>query len=164
MSSQRVDRVTDPESGVEAALVVVRGDDGAGAAVEVELLNPRDHDIVLRVNSETSAFIALTVTDQHGALLSTPARKFDSSEQQRYTIVTIAPGAASRWRVPLSAQLPLDAIPPHRLHGRLVVTATLLFARSTHGDQPSDDEFRTSVVTLYDMDVLFTRESLREAD
>ena len=163
MSSDRVYRARDPESGLECRMTVSRGDGGGASAVVVELRNPsNDHDIVLKVNTELSAFIMLTATDHRGTVLSTPARKFDSSEVQRFVFVRIARASSHRWRVPIVAQLPASKIPEEGMKGRLVVNVALLFSTVSGEEQPADGDFRSSLVTLYDMDVLFTRAALSE--
>jgi hypothetical protein len=158
-----VTTVTDPQSNLIATLDVIRGGDGGASAVLVELRNPpQDHDVVLRVNTERSAFIMLTATDRQGTVLSTPARKFDSSEHQRSDTVRIAGGSAHKWRVPIAAQLPTDEIPKEGVAGRLVVNIALLFAKVSGDQQPADADFETSMLTLYDMDVVFTLTALEE--
>ena len=159
----RVTTVTDPQSNLIAALRLIRGSDGGASAVAVELRNPsRDHDVVLKVNTETSAFIMLTATDRQGTVLSTPARKFDSSEPQRFDTVRIARGSSHEWRVPIAAQLPAKEIPKEGVPGRLVVNVALRFAKVSGGQQPGDTDFETSLLTLYDMDLVFTQAALVE--
>jgi len=118
--------------------------------------------VVLTVNTEMSAFIMLTVTDEQGTILSKPARKFASSEAQQFDMVRIGRGSSHRWRVPIDAQLEESAIPEQGMRGRLVVNVALQFSRVSGDEQPADDDFNISVLTLYDMDVLFTRAALRE--
>lgn len=164
MSEDRVYRATDSESNLEGSLTVLRGSDGGASAVEVELSNSSgDRDVVLRVNTEMSAFIMLSVNDEQGQLLSKPARKFNSSEAQRFDIVRIRRGASHRWRVPVAAQLDASAIPASGLKGRLVVNVALLFSRlSGEDEKAADDDFKISVLTLYDLDIFFTQASLSE--
>jgi hypothetical protein len=163
MSADRLYQVTDPESNLECSLTVLRGDDGGVSAVVVELRNPSDdYDVVLRVSTEMSAFIMLTVTDEQGTVLSRPARKFESSEAQQFDIVRIGRGSSHRWWVPIAAQLDASAIPEQGMKGRLVVNVALLFSKVSGDEQPADDDFEISVLTLYDMDVLFTRAALSE--
>jgi len=163
MFPDRVDRVTDPASDLACGLTLLRGSDGGVAAVVVELRNlSEDHDVVLKVNTELSAVIMLTATDQEGTVLSTPARKFDSSEDQRFVTVRIARAASHRWRVPLAAQVPASAIAEEGMKGRLVVNVALLLSRVRGDEQPDDAEFKSALLTLYDMDVRFTRAALRE--
>jgi hypothetical protein len=163
MCADHVQRSTDAQSKLEASLSVVRGSDGGASAVLVDLTNTSpDDDVVLKVNSVSSAFIMLTVADEHGTVLSQPARAFDSSEVQRFETVRIARGSAHQWRVPIVEQMQPSALPPGELKGRLVVNILLLFRKVTDNQPASDDEFESSIVTLYDMDVLFTRAALRE--
>jgi hypothetical protein len=163
MSADRVYRVTESESNLECNLAVLRGSDGGASAVVVELRNlSDDHDVVLKVNTEISAFIMLTVTDQHGTLLSTPARKFNSSEIQQFDIVRIARASSHRWRVPTAAQIHASEIPEQGIKGRLVVNVALLFSRVSGDEQPADADFKISVLTLYDMELLFTQAALSE--
>jgi hypothetical protein len=165
MSSDRVYLVTDPESGLQCSLTVFRGGDGGASAVVVELRNPSDgHDVVLKVNTETSVFIMLTVTDQQGTVLSTPSKMFSSSEAQRFVFVRIARASSHRWRVPIAAQLPASKIPEEGMKGRLVVNIALLFSRVSGDEQPAEADFSSSLVTLYDMDVLFTQAALSEGE
>jgi hypothetical protein len=129
--------------------------------VELRLLSG-DHDVVLKVNTETSAVIMLTATDQAGTVLSTPARRFDTSERQQFVTVRIGRASPHRWRVPLAAQVPTRSIPEEGLAGRLVVNVALRFS-AVRTDQPPDDtDFESSLLTLYDMDVRFTRAALQE--
>lgn len=163
MSADRVYRVTDSESNLEGNLTVLRGSDGGISAVVVELRNlSDDHDVVLKVNTEMSAFIMLTVTDEQGTVLSRPARRFNSSEAPRFDIVRIARASSHRWRVPISAQLDASAIPEQGMKGRLVVNVALLFSKVSGDEQPADAGFKISVLTLYDMDILFTQAALSE--
>jgi hypothetical protein len=163
MSADRVNRVADPESNLEGSLTVLRGSDGGAAAVVVELRNPSDdHDVDLKVNTEMSAFIMRTVTDQQGTVLSKPARKFNSSEAQQFDIVRIARASSHRWRMPIAAQLDASAIPEQGMRGRLVVNVALLFSKVSGDEQPADAGFNISVLTLYDMDILFTQAALSE--
>jgi hypothetical protein len=151
---ESVNRVTDPESHLEAGLTVLHGKDGGAAAVIVELFNrSSDHDVILKVNTEMSAFIMLTVNDPKGALLSKPARKFNSSEVQRFDSVRIAPASSHRWRVPIAAQLDASAIPEQGMKGRLTVNIALFFGADGPG---------TSLLTLYDTNLAFTRASLSQ--
>lgn len=163
MSTERVYRVTDPQSNLECSLTILRGsDDGASAGV-VELRNPSDdHDVVLKVNTEMSAFIMLTVTDEQGTVLSKPAKKFNPSETQQFDIVRIGRGSSHRWRAPIAAQLVASAISEQGLKGRLVVNVALLFSKVSGDEQPADADFKISVLTLYDMDILFTQAALSE--
>ena len=163
MFPDRVDRVTDPASNLEGGLTLLRGSDGGVSAVVVELRNlSEEHDVVLKVNTEMSAVIMLTATDHEGTVLSTPARKFDSSEDQHFLTVRIAPASWHRWRVPMAAQVPASEIPAEGMKGRLAVNVALLFSKVRGDEQPDDADFRSSLLTLYDMDVLFTRAALRE--
>lgn len=155
--------VTDPGSNLVGTLQVLRGSDGGASAVVVELRNPSGYqDVVLKVNTETSAFIMLTATDRQGTVLSTLSRKFDSSEAQRFDTVRIAPGAAHEWRVPIVAQLPAGDVPKEGMPGRLVVNVALRFSKAKGDEPPADTSFDTSLMTLYDMDVVFTRAALHE--
>src|SRR5881392_4102866 len=127
-------RVTDPDSGLEARLTVLRDGGGGAQAVLVELHNPSDRDgVVLKVNTEMSAFIMLTVSDEQGNVLSKPARKFSSSERQRFVTVRLGPASSRDWRVPIAAQLDASALPQQGLKGRLVVNVALLFSRVSDG-------------------------------
>jgi hypothetical protein len=163
MFPDRAIRVADPESHLECAMTVLRGSDGGAAAVVVELRNLSDErDVVLKVNAELSAFIILTVTDQQGAVLSTPARLFNSSEAQQFATVRIARSSSHRWRAPIVAQVPAGGLPEQGIRGRLVVNVALLFVEPSGDEQPVDADFRRSLLTLYDMDVRFTRAALSE--
>ena len=163
MSADRVYHVTDSKSNLEGSLTVLRGSDGGVSAVVVDLRNRSDHDeVVLKVNTEMSAFIMLTVTDDRGTVLSKPAKKFDHSEIQKFDIVRIQRGSSHRWRVPLAAQLEVSAIPEQGLKGRLVVNVALLFSEVIGDKQPADADFKISVLTLYDMGILLTQAALSE--
>ena len=62
----RMHRSTEPTSGLEGRLQLVLGPDGGVREVVVELHNPSpDHDVLIRVNAETSAFIMLAVSARH---------------------------------------------------------------------------------------------------
>jgi len=162
MSSERAYRVIDPQSKLECSLTVLRGDDDGASAVVVELRNSsEDYDVVLRVNTQTSTFIMLTVTDEQGSVLSKPARMFSSSDVQRFDLVRIARASSHRWRAPIAAQLDASTIPEPGMKGRLVVNVALLFGMVSGGKQPGDADFKSSVLTLYDMNVVFTRAALR---
>lgn len=163
MPPDRVCVAADPRSGLEGTLTILRGGDGGASAVDVELRNPADgHEVALQVNNETSAFIMLTVTDQQGTVLSEPARRFDSSETQRFSAVRMERGSSRRWRVPIAAQLRPSAVPEQGMTGRLVVNVALAFNRVRGSEQPADVGPELSVLTLYHMEVLFTRAALRE--
>ena len=151
----------DPES-LEGSLEILTGADGGTAAVAIELRNRSSVDLLLKVNTEMSAVIVITAADTEGRVLSKGGKKFDSSEAQRFTAVRIPPSSSHRWRVPLSTQLPLDAIPDAGVRGRLVVNVALLFRKASSGHQPTDDDYTTSIMTLSATDVLFTRAALRE--
>ena len=158
MFPERVYRVTDPKSNLEFSLTVLQGGDGGSSEVMVELRNPSDdYNVVLKVNTEMSAFIMLTVTDDQGTVLSKPARKFNSSETQQFDIVWIGRASSHRWRVPIAAQLNASEIPEQGMTGRLVVNVALLFNKVSGDEQPADADFEISVLTLYDMDILFTQ-------
>ncbi len=162
MFPERIYRVTDPSSGLEAGLGVVHAGDGGAFAVALELRNPSaGRDVVLKVNAELSAFVMLTVTDPQGNVLSNPPRKFDSSEQQHFDLVRIA-REPRRWRIPVAAQVQPSAIPPQGLNGRLVLNVALLFSQVAPGAPPGET-FESSILTLYDMDVPFTRAALTAA-
>lgn len=161
MCEDRVHRITDAPSNLEAEWTIVRGSDGGASAVVVELTNvSADHDVVLRVNTALSAFIMLTVTDAQGTVLSKPARTFDSSEVQQFETVRIARMSTHQWRVPLVDQIEPGALPSAELQGRLVVNILLLFRKVKHNVHAAEDHFESSIVTLYDMDVKFTRAAL----
>jgi hypothetical protein len=161
MSPDRVYRVTDPKSNLECSLNILRGGDGGASAVVVELRNPSDdHDMVLKVNTET--FIMLTVTDEQGTVLSKPARMVNSSEAQRFDTMRIARASSHRWCVPIAAQLDASEIPEQGMNGRLVVNVALLFSKVSGDEQSADADFKNSVLTLYDMDILFTQAALSE--
>ena len=160
---ERATRVSDPASGLEASLTVIPGSDGGASAIDVALRNRSDeHDVVLKVNSELSAFIMLTVTDDEGTVLSKPARRFDTSEVQQFAPTRIGRGSSQAWHVPIRAQLDASAIPEGARQGRLVVNVALLFNRVSGDEQAADSAFESSLLTLYDMDVLFTRAALTE--
>jgi hypothetical protein len=156
-------RATDAQSNIEARLSVVRGTDGGAASVVVDLSNQADDDVVLKVNTALSAFIMLTVADEQGTILSKPARQFTSEEIQQFDFLRIPPGASHQWRVPIANQMDIDAIPDAELNGRLVVNVVVLFSRTTKVESAEDD-FQTSILTLYDTNVLFTRASLSEGN
>jgi len=163
MSADRVYRVTDSESNLEGSLTVLREGDGGASAAVVELRNPsHDYSVVLKVNTEMSSFIMLTVTDEQGTVLSKPARKFNSSEAQQFDIVRIGRASSHRWRVPIAAQLDASELPEQGMKGRLVVNVAPLFSKVSGDTQPADADFKISVLALYDMDILFTRAALRE--
>lgn len=156
-------RVTDTESNLAGRLTVLRGGDGGSSTVVVELRNPSDdYDVVLKINTEMSTFIMLTVTDEQGTVLSKPARKFNSSEVQQFVTVRIGRASSHDWRVPIAAQLDASAIPKQGLKGRLVVNVALLFSKVSGEERPADADFKSSLLTLYDMDVLFTQAALSE--
>jgi hypothetical protein len=163
MFADSKNRDTAPESNIEGSWTVLRGSDGGASAVVVELRNlSNDDDIVLKINTEMSAVIMLTATDHQGMVLSKPARKFSTSEVQEFVSVRIARASAHRWRVPIIAQLPASNIPEQGVKGRLVVNVALLFSKVSSDEQPADADFKSSLLTLYDMDVLFTRAALSE--
>ncbi len=163
MFRDNVNRVTDPESKLEGNLTVLRGSGGGASAVVVELRGPSDdYDVVLKVNTEMSAFIMLTVSDEQGTMLSRPSRIFNSSEDQRFVTVRIGHESLHHWRVPIAAQLDANVIPKEGLKGRVVVNVALLFSKVRADQQPADADFETSLLTLYDMDVLFTQAALIE--
>jgi len=165
MCADRVHRVADALSKLEANLTIVRGSDGGASAVVVELANvSTDHDVVLRVNTVTSAFIVLTVTDDQGTVLSKPARTFNTSEVQQFESVRIARSSAHQWRVSIGEQLEPSALSPAELKGRLVVNVLLLFSKVKDNEHAAEDELQSSIITLYDMDVMFTRTALSEGD
>jgi hypothetical protein len=159
----RLTRVSDPASGLEATLTVVRGSDGGASAVDVALRNPSaEHDIVLNINTEPSAFLMLTVADDEGTVLSKPARRFKTSEVQHFTATRIGHGSSQDWRVPVHGQIDPSAIPEQGLRGRLVVNVALLFSKVSGDAQSDDRDYVSSLVTLYDMDVELTRAALTE--
>jgi hypothetical protein len=163
MSADSVYRVTDSESNVEGSLTVLRECDGGASAVVVELRNPsHDYNVVLKVNTDMSAFIMLTVTDEQGTVLSKPARKFNTSEEQQFDIVRIGCASSHRWRVPIAAQINTSEIPKQDMKGRLVVNVSLLFSKLSCDEKAADAHFNISVLTLYDMDILFTQAALSE--
>jgi hypothetical protein len=162
MCADQAHRVSDAQSNLEAGMSVVRGSDGGASAVAIELTNiSTDNDVVLKVNTALSAFIILTVTDDQATVLSKPARTFSSEEVQRFDTVRIARGSSHLWRVPIADQLEPNALPTAKLKGRLVVNVLLLFKR-TDDERVAEGEFDSSIVTLYDVDVLFTRTALSE--
>ena len=154
-------RAADAQSNIEARLSVLRGPDGGATSVVVDLSNQADDDVVLKVNTALSAFIMLTVADDQGTILSKPARQFTSDEVQQFDFVRLPPGASHQWRVPIANQLDDSAIPDAELHGRLVVNVVLLFSK-TRKAESAEDDFKTSILTLYDTNVLFTRAALGE--
>lgn len=163
MDPDRVDRVTDPASNLEGVLSLLRGSDGGVSAVDIGFRNlSADQDIVLKVNTELSAVIMLTVADHDGTVLSTPGRRFDTSEDQGFIHVRIAPAAVHRWRMPIADQVPSNAIPAEGLNGRLVVNIALLFSRDRGNWRSDAADFASTLLTLYDMDLRFTRKALRE--
>jgi len=163
MFPDHANRVTDPASDLEGSLTVLRGSDGGASAIVVDLCNPsNDHDVVLKINAEMSAFIMLTVTDEQGTVLSKPARKFNSSEVQGFVTTRIGRASSHHWRVPIAAQLDAGVIPKQGLTGRLVVNVALLFSKVSGDEQPADADLKSSLLTLYDMNVLFTRAALSE--
>ena len=64
--------------------------------------------------------------------------------------------------MPIAAQLLASEVPKEGVKGRLVVCVALLFSKVSGDEQPSDADFQSSLLTLYDMDLLFTRAALRE--
>lgn len=74
----------------------------------------------------------------------------------------IVRASSHRWRVPIAAQLDSIAIPTEWLEGRLIVNIALLFNRVSDDEQPADADFESSLLTLYDMNVLFTKAALGE--
>ena len=163
MTENRIDHVIDANSGLEGRLTILRGSDSGAAAVMVELSNPsQENDVILKVNSDMSAFIMLTVTDAQGYVLSQPARKFSTEEVQQFSLERIRRAETHRWRAPLSAQLDAARLGTQAQPGRLVVNVALLYQVVKSGAQPAGDEFATALLTLYDMDVLFTPAALRE--
>lgn len=163
MSNQGADRATDAASQIEGRFTLEQGADGGTTAVSVELTNTAaSGDVLLNVNSALAAFIALTVTDGQGGVLSTSGRKFSSAEQQSFDVVRLGPGQSRRWRVPLGEQLDASALPDGRLQGRLVINVLLQFRRVRTGAPPGEGEFDSSILTLSDMDVTFTRAALSE--
>ena len=46
------------------------------------------------------------------------------------------------------------------MRGRLVANLALLFDRISGVEKPAEADFKSSLLTLYDMDVLFTRAAL----
>jgi hypothetical protein len=162
MSEGHLSQVEDPQSNLECTLAILRDADGGVSAVDVELRYLRDdYGVVLKVNTEMSAFIMLTVTDNQGIVLSKPAKKFDHLESQHFDIVQIKFGRSHNWRVPLAAQLEESVIPIHGLKGRLVVNVALLFSKLSSAEAPANSDFKLSIVTLYDMNATFTRSALR---
>jgi len=148
---------TDPLSQLEGHLAIDRAADGGASSLVVELRNPTQHEVVLRVNADLSAFIMLTATNDHGTVLSKPAKKFNSAETQQFDTVRIGPASSFRWRVPVATWLQAGMIPAHGLKGRLVVNVALLFCRPGGAADPSAQaEYKASVLTLYDMDILLT--------
>ena len=104
----------------------------------------------------------VTVADDEGTVLSKPARRFRTSEVQRFTTTRIAPGSSQDWRVPVHAQVDPSAIPVQGLRGRLVVNVALLFSKVSGDAEPDDGDFASSLLTLYDMGVELTRAALTE--
>ena len=80
----------------------------------------------------------------------------DSSSGGRLLYRTLSPGTSLRWLVPISDRMPVGALPPARLPGRLFVTVALDVAR---GDAPDPV---TVILTMYDPLVEFTRGSAAE--
>jgi hypothetical protein len=164
MSQDSVYRVADPQSTLECSLSILRGSNGGASAIVVELRNSsHDYDVVLKVNTEILAFIMLTVTDDQGTMLSKPARKFNTSEAQQFETVRIAHRSSHRWQVPIAAQLDRNAIREQGVKGRLVVNIALRYAKMSRDKPPADSDFQGSLLTLYDMNVLFTKAALGEA-
>jgi hypothetical protein len=164
MTSDSLTRTLDQASRLEGSLTIVRAHDGGARAVAIELRNTSpDQDVVLRVNTEMSAFIMQTVSDGEGRVLSTPANKFRSSEVQHHQMVRIARGSLHRWEVPIGAQLPAANIPEQGLDGRLVINVALDFSAATADQHPADSTFRTSILTLHKMQVRFTRAACASA-
>jgi hypothetical protein len=163
MAEEGPNRATDPASHVEARLDLVPGADGGVSAVTIELTNTSAvDDVFLKVNSALSAFITLTVTDAKGGVLSKSGRKFSSAERQIFELVRLSPGEARRWRVPMGDQVDAGALSGGRVQGRLVVNVLLLFRTVRRGTQVADGEFNSSILTLSDIDVTFTRAALSE--
>jgi hypothetical protein len=165
MTNQDSHRALDAKSDIEASFHIVHGDDGGASAVTVELTNKSgSDDVTLRVNTALSAFITITVTDEQGTVLSKSARKFSSAEQQSFELVRLAPGASQRWHVPLGEQCEAGAIPAGSMNGRLVINVLLLYRKSPQGEQPSDTDFESSIMTLSDMKVTYTRAALNSSE
>lgn len=154
-------RVTDTGSNLEASLTVLRASDGGASAIFVDLHNSSNNqDVILKVYADISAFIMLTVTDNQGSVLSKPAKKFNSSEERHTSLVRIPRASSHRWRVPIASQLSESAVPEQGMRGRLVANLALLFDRISGVEKPAEADFKSSLLTLYDMDVLFTRAAL----
>ena len=124
---ERVRSASDPVSGLEGSLTIVRADDDGVSAVAVELHNPTAQPVPLEVNADPSAFLMIAVTDDDGQQLSKPPRKFATDEQQTLETVTLQPGARASWTTRLADWIALDRIPEgDGLPGRLVVNVALL--------------------------------------
>jgi len=160
MPENRVDFVRDPNSDLTCALTILKGSDGGAGSVQIELHNDGSRDVLLKVNRELSAMIMLTVTDSNGIVLSQPAKKFRTSEEQQFQMARIPPGRSHSWQVPFTPHLSAEQLPEKGMKGRLVVNVALLFRKNQDHDESGENEFASSLMTLYDMDVLFTRASL----
>ena len=155
MTSQFPDKIltaTDPVSELEGRLTLHREVDDGVSAINVALFNPTDHPVVLKVNTELSAFLLVAATDDRGRQLSTPSRKFATDEQQGFQTVALQPGNQQSWRTALADWIPADRVPEEGLSGRLVVNVALVLT-TDHGDQQP-------MLTLYDTDVRFTRRAI----
>ena len=161
LSTESVYQATDPGSGLDCSMNLQRGEDGGLAAIGLELRNPSEvRDVLLKANREISAFIMLAATNDQGTVLSKPARKFDTSESQQFDFVRIGRDSAHEWCVPLATQLDPGRLPEQGIQGRLVVNIALLYQTLSGTSQPAADDFSLSMLTLYDMDVLFTPSAL----
>ena len=71
-------------------------------------------------------------------------------------------GARNEYDRPLAARCG-GAIPQQGLSGRLVVNVALLFSKVRAGAAEANADVSTSILTLYDMDLPFTRAALKQA-
>ena len=149
-------RAQDPETGLTGVLDVLPGADGGVAAARVEVRNDADHDLTLRYHDDPQVTVTVMVTDRTGAPLNSAPPLRDSSSGGRLLDRTLSPGTSLRWLVPISDRMPVGALPPARLPGRLFVTVALDVAR---GDAPDPV---TVILTMYDPLVEFTRGSAAE--
>ncbi|MGB3185602.1 MAG: hypothetical protein WBG76_14350 [Ornithinimicrobium sp.] len=146
----------DPASGLEGTLTLEREADDGVSRLTVELRNPTPQQIPLKINTESSAFLMVSATDDRGHQLSKTPRKFATDEQQRFESVTLQPGARQSWTTPLRKWIPPDRISdPEGLSGRLVVNIALLLTTSRGEER--------SMLTLYDTNVRFTRHAIEIA-
>ena len=128
------------------------------AAARVAVRNDADRDLTLRYHDDPQVTVTVMVTDRTGVPLNSAPPLRDSSSGGRLLDRTLFPGTSLRWLVPISDRVPVGALPPQRLPGRLFVTVTLDVAM---GDAPDPV---TVILTMHDPFVDFTRGSAAEGN